>query len=63
MKVSTNFSSAVKALLFTSVLKIGSLLKVSFIFGSYLSFFTAAPIIAPLAGNLAGAQGPYLFLH
>lgn len=61
MKVSTNFSSAVKALLFTSVLKIGSLLKVSFIFGSYLSFFTAAPMIAPLAGNVAGVHGALFF--
>lgn len=49
----TIFSSSAlvcKTLLYTSVLKLASFLKVSFVIGSYCSFFSVAPMIAPLAG-------------
>jgi hypothetical protein len=47
----------VSPLLFTVLIKCASLLKVSFMVGSYFAFFSATSIIAPLAGAFTGIWG------
>lgn len=65
MKLTTilsHYSFICKTLFFTSVLKLASFLKVSFIIGSYISFFSLTPILAPLAGAYNGLLGAALLL-
>src|SRR5665647_3521655 len=47
----------VSPLIFTLLIKCASIFKVSFIVGSYLAFFSATAIVAPLAGAFTGISG------
>jgi len=46
--------------IFTSLVKISSLFKVSFVVGSTAAFFSATPIVQPLAGVWGGVVGSSL---
>ncbi|MFZ5954297.1 MAG: hypothetical protein ACOYT8_04340 [Candidatus Dependentiae bacterium] len=56
----SRYSFICKTLFFTSVLKLASFLKVSFVIGSYISFFSFMPMIAPLAGAFNGIASAML---
>ena len=43
--------------LFTSLIKFSSLFKVSFVVGSAAAFFSATPLLQPLAGVWGGILG------
>lgn len=44
------FQHGIFSALFTSILKISSFLKMSFIIGSYSAFFSMTSVIMPLSG-------------
>jgi hypothetical protein len=51
------FKTAIFSCLFTMVVKFASLLKVSFIIGSYAALFSATSIMIPLSGAFGGVAG------
>ena len=50
----TTYSTTILSLI---ALKVGSLLKVSFIIGSFMTFFSMTPMITPLSGLFGGLSG------
>jgi hypothetical protein len=55
-----NIQKSLSAITFACILKLSSILKISFLVGSYAVWFSGASILAPLAGTFGGIMGATL---
>lgn len=62
MKAHSPVSKIVTASLITILAKLGGILKVSLIFGSFAAFFSASSMLLPLTGAFGGILGSTTFL-